>query len=103
MYAVIKTGGKQYRVVEGQMLKVETLNAEVGQAVDFSDILMVVDGDTIKVGKPHVDGASVKASVVEHGRGKKIHIVKFRRRKHSRTQMGHRQNYTQIKIDKIQA
>lgn len=103
MYAVIKTGGQQYRVIEGQMLKVETLDAEIGANVDFKDILMVADGDAIKVGKPHVEGASVTASVVEHGRGKKIYIVKFRRRKHSRTQMGHRQNYTQIKIEKIKA
>lgn len=103
MYAVIMTGGKQYRVKEGQRLKVESLNLEEGQAVDFDNILMVANGDDIKVGAPYVSGAKVKASVVDNGRGKKVKIVKFRRRKHSRTQMGHRQNYTQIKIDKIEA
>ena len=103
MYAVIVTGGKQYRVKEGQRLKVESLAVEPGQSIDFDNVLMVADGDDIKIGKPSISGASVTASVLEHGRGDKIKIVKFRRRKHSRTQMGHRQNYTQVKIEKIQA
>lgn len=103
MYAVIVTGGKQYRVKEGQRLKIETLVAEPGQAVDFDNVLMVANGDDIKIGKPSLTGAKVTASVIDHGRGEKIRIVKFRRRKHSRTQMGHRQNYTQVKIEKIQA
>lgn len=103
MYAVIVTGGKQYRVKEGQSLKVESLALEPGQSVDFDNVLMVANGEDITIGKPNVSGAKVTASVVEHGRGDKIKIVKFRRRKHSRTQMGHRQNYTQVKIEKIQA
>lgn len=103
MYAVIVTGGKQYRVKEGQRLKVESLEVEPGQSIDFENVLMVADGDDIKIGKPSLSGVKVQASVLEHGRGNKIRIVKFRRRKHSRTQMGHRQNYTQVKIEKIQA
>lgn len=102
MYAVIKTGGKQYRVAVGQMLKIESLPVEVGQAVDFKEVLLVANGDNINVGAPMVTGAIVKASVVEHGRGEKIRIVKFRRRKHSRKHMGHRQNYTAVKIEAIQ-
>lgn len=103
MYAVIVTGGKQYRVKEGQSLKVESLAVEPGQSVDFDNVLMVANGEDVTIGKPNVSGAKVTASVVAHGRGDKIKIVKFRRRKHSRTQMGHRQNYTQVKIEKIQA
>lgn len=101
MYAVIVTGGKQYRVKEGQLLKVETLPVEQGQSVDFDQVLMLVNGTDIQVGKPTVAGAKVTASVIEHGRGEKIRIVKFRRRKHSRRQMGHRQNFTKIKIEAI--
>jgi large subunit ribosomal protein L21 len=103
MYAVIVTGGKQYRVKEGQLLKVETLPAEQGQSVQFDRVLMLVNGTDVKVGQPTVAGAKVTASVVEHGRGEKIRIVKFRRRKHSRRQMGHRQNFTKIKIEAITA
>jgi large subunit ribosomal protein L21 len=102
MYAVIKTGGKQYRVAVGQTLKVESLSVEEGQSIDFTQVLMVANGDVITVGQPLVAGAVVKASVVEHGRGEKIRIVKFRRRKHSRKHMGHRQNYTAVKIESIQ-
>lgn len=102
MYAVIKTGGKQYRVAQGQTLKVESLSAEAGQLVDFTEVLLVANGDAITVGHPTVAGAVVKASVVEHGRGDKIRIVKFRRRKHSRKHMGHRQNFTSVKIESIQ-
>ncbi|NOZ53297.1 MAG: 50S ribosomal protein L21 [Gammaproteobacteria bacterium] len=101
MYAVIKTGGKQYRVVKGEKLKVETLSVETGASVDLTDVLMVADGDNVTVGTPMVDGGKVTATVVSHGRGKKIDIVKFRRRKHHRKQMGHRQNYTEIEITDI--
>lgn len=101
MHAVIKTGGKQYRVREGDVLKVETLLAEVGSNVNFSEVLMLADGDQIDCGKPFVQDALVKAEVLEHGRHKKIKIIKFRRRKHHMKQMGHRQNYTQIKITAI--
>lgn len=101
MYAVIKTGGKQYRVAQGQTLKVESLSVEAGQSIDFTEVLLVANGDVITVGRPTVAGAVVKASVIEHGRGEKIRIVKFRRRKHSRKHMGHRQNFTSVKIESI--
>jgi len=101
MYAVIKSGGKQHRVVQGETLKVELLKNEVGQTITFDDVLMVVDGDTIKIGAPVVDGARVLAEVISHGRHDKIHIVKFRRRKHYRKQAGHRQYYTELKITGI--
>lgn len=101
MYAVIKTGGKQYRVEEGQTLKVEKLLAEPGHSIHFEDVLMIADGDNINVGAPLVSGATVTAEVVEHGRGKKVTIIKFRRRKHHRKQMGHRQDYTEVKITAI--
>lgn len=103
MYAVIKTGGKQYRVSEGETLKVEKLGTEEGGSVEFDQVLMVADGDDIKVGAPLVDGGKVTATVVANGRGKKVKIIKFRRRKHHRKQMGHRQSYTEIKIDSISA
>jgi large subunit ribosomal protein L21 len=103
MYAVIVTGGKQYRVKEGQLLKIESLPVETGLTVDFDQVLMLVNGTDVQVGKPTVNGAKVTASVVEHGRGDKIRIVKFRRRKHSRRQMGHRQNFTIVKIEAIVA
>jgi large subunit ribosomal protein L21 len=101
MYAVITSGGQQYRVIEGQTLKIAKLTAEVGATINFDKILMVVNGDNIQVGKPHLGGATVAASVVSHGRHKKIHIVKFRRRKHHRKQMGHRQDFTEVKITQI--
>jgi len=103
MYAVIKTGGKQYKVAEGDTLKVELLPAEAGANVDIGEVLMIVDGDKVAVGAPHVAGAKVSAKVVSHGRGKKIRVIKFRRRKHYRKQMGHRQHYTTLQITKIQA
>ncbi|MDX2504755.1 MAG: 50S ribosomal protein L21 [Gammaproteobacteria bacterium] len=103
MYAVIKTGGKQYKVSEGETLKVEKLNAEEGASIDLSDVLMVADGEDVKVGRPFLEGGKVTATVASHGRAKKISIVKFKRRKHHRKQMGHRQSYTEIKIDKITA
>lgn len=103
MYAVITSGGKQYRVIEGQTLKLEKLLYDVGAAFNFDQILMVANGDDIKVGKPYVEGSKVVASVIAHGRRDKIRIVKFRRRKHHRKQMGHRQYYTEVKITQIQA
>ena len=101
MYAVITSGGKQYRVTEGLTLKLEKLAAEVGSSINLEKVLMVVNGENIKVGKPHLNDATVEASIVSHGRHKKIHIVKFRRRKHHQKQMGHRQYFTEVKIEKI--
>ncbi len=101
MYAVITSGGKQFRVVEGQTLKVAKMTAEVGSSIDLDKVLMLVNGDDIKVGAPWLKGSKVTASIVSHGRHKKIHVVKFRRRKHHRKQMGHRQDYTEIKITQI--
>ena len=101
MYAVIKTGGKQYRVSEGDILKVEKLDAEQGSTVDFDQVLMVADGDDIKIGAPLVEGSKVSATIEEHGRGKKIEIIKFKRRKHHMKRMGHRQAYTKLKITGI--
>lgn len=102
MYAVITSGGRQYRVMEGQTLKLEKLAAEVGSTVNF-DVLMIANGDDVKLGQPHVKGCKVAASVVGQGRHKKIHIMKFRRRKHHQKQMGHRQSFTEVKIEKIEA
>jgi large subunit ribosomal protein L21 len=101
MYAVIKTGGKQYRVAPGESLKVESLTADVGAAISFEEVLLVANGDSIKVGAPRVAGAVVKAEVTAHGRGDKIRIIKHRRRKHYHKEQGHRQNFTAIKITEI--
>lgn len=103
MYAVIRTGGKQYRVKVGDTVKVEKLEAEAGKTIELTDILMLVDGDRISVGNPYLQGANVKARVTGHGRGRKVKIVKFRRRKHHRKQMGHRQAYTELSILEIKA
>ncbi len=103
MYAVIKTGGKQYRVTEGETLKVEKIVAEEGGSIDFDEVLLVTDGDSVKIGAPFVAGGKVSATVKSHGRGEKIKIVKFRRRKHSRKTMGHRQSYTEVQITGIAA
>ena len=103
MYAVIKTGGKQYRVTEGETLRVEKLTAEVGEAIDISEVLMVANGDDIKIGAPYVEGGKVSASIKSHGRGDKIRIIKFRRRKHHMKRQGHRQSYTELQITGIQA
>lgn len=103
MYAVIKTGGKQYRVAKGDTLKVETLTAEPGSSIELNEVLMVADGEDVKVGTPLLEGGKVTATIKAHGRGKKIEIVKFRRRKHHRKQMGHRQNFTEIEITDISA
>jgi len=103
MYAVIRTGGKQYKVAAGGKLKVESLPAEVGSEIEINDVLMVADGDDIKVGTPVLNGASVKATILAHGRGEKVMIFKMRRRKHYRKTQGHRQNFTEIRIDGISA
>ncbi|MDH5218491.1 MAG: 50S ribosomal protein L21 [Gammaproteobacteria bacterium] len=103
MYAVIKTGGKQYRVTEGQTLKVEKLDVDQDSNIELDEVLMVADGENVKIGAPYIDGGKVTATVVEHGRGDKVTIIKFRRRKHHRKQMGHRQHYTAIKITGINA
>jgi len=101
MYAVIKTGGKQYRVAPGEKLKVETLSAVVGAEVVLDQVLMVGEGDSIRVGRPMLAGATVKATVVAHGRADKVRIFKMRRRKHYQKHQGHRQNYTELKIESI--
>jgi large subunit ribosomal protein L21 len=101
MYAVIVSGGKQHRVEEGETLKLEKLNIEVGASVDFDRVLLVVNGEDVKIGAPDVQGAKVSAEIVSHGRGKKVRIMKFKRRKHHMKQMGHRQWFTEIKITSI--
>ncbi len=103
MYAVIKTGGKQYRVAPGDRLKVESLAANTGSDVSLNSVLMIGNGDDVVVGAPLIDNATVSAKVLEHGRDKKVGIVKFRRRKHHRKQMGHRQHYTELEITGISA
>jgi len=101
MYAVIKTGGKQHRVEPGEVLKLEKLSVEAGQTVDFDEVMMIGEGDDIKVGAPFVVGGKVSAEVIAHGRDKKVTIIKMRRRKHYRRQAGHRQWFTQVKITDI--
>ena len=103
MYAVIVSGGKQHRVREGETLKLEKIEAETGGTVEFDRVLLVGEGDDIKVGTPTVDGAKVTAEVVDHGRHDKIRIIKFKRRKHHMKRMGHRQWYTEVKITGIKA
>ena len=102
-YAVIKTGGKQYRVQQGDVLRVELLTAEEGATVSFDQVLLLGTGETITVGAPLVEGATVSATVRAHGRADKIRIIKFRRRKHYKRQQGHRQHYTEIEITGINA
>lgn len=101
MYAIIATGGKQYRVAEGDLLRIEKLEAEVGSNIDFDQVLMVGEGDDVRIGAPLVEGGKVSATVESHGRGDKVRIIKFRRRKHHRKQMGHRQYYTAVRITGI--
>lgn len=103
MFAVFKSGGKQHKVAEGDLIKLEKLDVEAGSTVEFDQVLMVSNGDDVKIGAPVVEGGKVTAEVVAHGRGDKVMIIKFRRRKHHRKQMGHRQSYTQVKITGIQA
>jgi large subunit ribosomal protein L21 len=103
MYAVIKTGGKQYRVAQGETLKIEIVAGDVGSAIVLDKVLMVGNGDKISVGKPLLSGATVKATIVSNGRHDKVKIFKMRRRKHYQKHQGHRQNYTEIRIDGITA
>lgn len=101
MYAVIVTGGKQYRVREGDRLRIEKLPAPAGETVEFDRVLMVSDGDEVKVGRPYLDGGRVSATVSAHGRGDKINVVKFRRRKNYLRRRGHRQDFTEVTITGI--
>ena len=101
MYAIIRTGGKQYRVQSGEQVRVELLPAEVGATVSLEEVLLVGTGEGVKVGAPLVSGAKVKATVVSHGRGDKVKIFKLRRRKHYQKTQGHRQSYTELRIDDI--
>jgi large subunit ribosomal protein L21 len=103
MYAVVKTGGKQYRVAAGEKLRIEQIAGDVGSEVVLDQVLMLADGDAVTVGTPLISGASVKATVLAHGRADKVRIFKLRRRKHYQKRQGHRQNYTEIKIDTISA
>ena len=101
MYAVVKTGGKQYRVAQGDVLKVEKLDGNEGDSIELSDVLMIADGDKLTIGKPLVDGGKVTATIKSHGRAKKVEIMKFRRRKHHQKKTGHRQYYTELEITGI--
>ncbi len=103
MYAVVKIKGHQYRVQTDALLQVELIDSEVGQTVTFDDVMMVSDGDDVKVGTPNIEGATVSAEIVEHGRSRKIVVFKKKRRKNYRRKNGHRQGYTQIKITGINA
>ncbi len=103
MYAVIASGGKQHRVTEGEVLRLEKIEVGAGESVDFDQVLLVANGDDVKIGEPVVAGAKVTAEVVKHGRADKVKIIKFRRRKHSMKRQGHRQWYTEVKITGIQA
>jgi len=98
MYAVFRTGGKQYRATTGDVLKVEKIDAEQGASIELDQVLMVGEGEDVQIGSPYLEGGKVTATVVEHGRGEKIRIIKFKRRKNYRRQMGHRQYYTAIEI-----
>ena len=101
MYAVIKTGGKQYKVAPGENLKVEQIPADVGAEIILDQVLMVGEGESVRLGQPVVSGVTVKATVVAHGRGEKVRIFKMRRRKHYQKHQGHRQGYTELKIHSI--
>jgi large subunit ribosomal protein L21 len=101
MYAVIATGGKQYRVEQGDILRVEKLDAQEGDMVDFDQVLMLGAGEDVNIGAPYLQGSKVSAEVLGQGRAKKIEIIKFKRRKHHRKQMGHRQSYTELLIKEI--
>ena len=101
MYAVIESGGKQHRVVPGEVLQLEKLDNAEGDTVDFEKVMMIGEGEDVKIGTPYVEGGKVTAQVVSHGRGDKVTIIKMRRRKHYRRQAGHRQHYTEVKITEI--
>lgn len=101
MYAVIATGGKQYKVALGDVIRVEKLDGEAGGSVEFDQVLLVSDDNNVSVGTPYIDGTKVTGTIRDQGRGKKIEIIKFKRRKHYRKQMGHRQAYTEVEITGI--
>ena len=101
MYAVIKTGGKQYRVVAGEKLRVESIGAEVGSVVTLTEVLAIGNGSDVRIGTPLLSGAAVTATVLAHGRHDKVRIFKMRRRKHFQKHQGHRQNFTELRIDAI--
>ena len=101
MYAVIESGGKQHRVVEGETLKLEKIEAATGEEISFDKVLMVGEGESVKIGAPYVEGSKVTAEIVAQGRAKKVRILKFRRRKHHMKQMGHRQWFTEVRITGI--
>ncbi|HEY2592066.1 MAG TPA: 50S ribosomal protein L21 [Steroidobacteraceae bacterium] len=103
MYAVIATGGKQYRVTKDAVLRVEKLDAEPGSTIEFGEVLLVGEGAEVKLGKPRIDGSKVLATVVRHGKGAKVSIVKFRRRKHYLRRKGHRQPFTEVRVTDITA
>ena len=103
MYAVFKTGGKQYRASEGDVITVEKIEAEKGATVELDEVLMVGEGEDVKVGTPFLEGGKVSAKVVDHGRHDKVKVLKFKRRKHHQKQMGHRQYFTQLEITGIEA
>jgi large subunit ribosomal protein L21 len=103
MYAVFQSGGKQHRVAEGQTVRLEKIEVAPGESVEFDNILMISNGEDVKIGTPYVAGGKVTAEIVTHGRGEKIKVVKFRRRRHSRSTTGHRQWFTEVKITAINA
>ncbi len=103
MYAVISTGGKQYKLAQGDVCRIEKLDAEEGASVDLDKVLLIADGDNINIGAPYVDGGKVTATIKSHGRAKKVEIMKFRRRKHHQKRTGHRQYYTEIEVTGISA
>ncbi|MEJ2038595.1 MAG: 50S ribosomal protein L21 [Desulfosarcinaceae bacterium] len=103
MYAVVATGGKQYKVEEGEVLRFEKLTGEIGDEVTFDQVLMVSDGEDVRIGQPVVEGATVKGSIVEQGKNKKIIVFKYKRRKRYRRKQGHRQPFTAVKISAIEA
>lgn len=101
MYAVVKTGGKQYKVTQDEYLKVEKLEGNEGDTIELDQVLMIADGDKLKIGSPMIDGGKITATILSHGRHKKVEIMKFRRRKHHQKRTGHRQYYTEIKVTGI--
>ena len=103
MHAIIETGGKQYKVAEGDTLYIEKLNVEAGETVTFDKVLAVLNGDNAKFGAPTVDGASVTANVVKNGKGKKVLVFKYKPKKNYRRRQGHRQPYTKVEITKVNA
>jgi len=103
MYAVIVSGGKQYKVAKGELIRVEKIDAEEGSSINLDKVLMVTDGDDVKIGAPYVKGGKVTAKIKAHGKAKKITIIKFQRRKHSRSKQGHRQLFTELEITGIKA